>query len=54
VLGPQSAAGVRMSETASYFEFISAEMAGLVARWEARAAGAHAADGISPSAGSDQ
>ena len=39
VLGPQSPAGVRMAETASYFEFISAEMAGLIARWEARTAG---------------
>jgi hypothetical protein len=38
VLGPQSPAGVRMAETASYFEFISAEMAGLIARWEARTA----------------
>jgi predicted transcriptional regulator len=46
VLGPQSPAGVRMAETASYFEFISAEMAGLVARWEARTA-----DGPAPGTG---
>jgi len=42
VLGAQSPAGVRMAETASYFEFISTEMAGLIARWEARAAGSPA------------
>jgi DNA-binding transcriptional regulator GbsR (MarR family) len=33
VLGPQSPAGQRMADTVRYFEFISAEMAGLLARW---------------------
>lgn len=42
VLGRESPAGVRMAETASYFEFISDEMAGLLARWEARRAGSPA------------
>ncbi len=36
VLGPDSPAGVRMAETVRYFEFISAEMAGLLARWDSR------------------
>jgi DNA-binding transcriptional regulator GbsR (MarR family) len=35
VLGPGSPAGVRMADTVRYFEFISGEMAGLLARWEA-------------------
>jgi DNA-binding transcriptional regulator GbsR (MarR family) len=39
VLGPDSPAGMRMAATVQYFEFISAEMAGLLARWEERAAG---------------
>jgi predicted transcriptional regulator len=43
ILGTTSPAGVRMAETAGYFEFISAEMAGLIARWEARAASSRAA-----------
>jgi predicted transcriptional regulator len=43
ILGASSPAGIRMAETAGYFEFISAEMAGLIARWEARAAGARPA-----------
>ena len=34
ILGPGSPAGVRMAETVRYFEFISAEMAGLLARWK--------------------
>jgi len=33
VLGPGSPAGQRMTETVRYFEFISAEMTGLLARW---------------------
>lgn len=36
VLGADSPAGIRMAETVRYFEFISAEMAGLLARWNAR------------------
>jgi DNA-binding transcriptional regulator GbsR (MarR family) len=36
ILGADSPAGVRMAETVSYFEFISAEMAGLLARWDSR------------------
>jgi len=36
VLGPGSPAGSRMAETVRYFEFISTEMAGLLARWNAR------------------
>jgi len=36
ILGADSPAGLRMAETVSYFEFISAEMAGLLARWDAR------------------
>lgn len=36
VLGPDSAAGARMADTVRYFEFISAEMAGLLARWKSR------------------
>jgi predicted transcriptional regulator len=34
ILGPGSPAGTRMAETVRYFEFISAEMAGLLARWQ--------------------
>ncbi len=33
VLGPASPAGARMARTVRYFEFISHEMAGLLARW---------------------
>jgi DNA-binding transcriptional regulator GbsR (MarR family) len=33
VLGPSSPAGQRMADTVSYFQFISAEMHGLLARW---------------------
>ncbi len=34
ILGPGSPAGTRMAETVRYFEFISAELAGLLARWQ--------------------
>ena len=34
ILGPASPAGERMAETIRYFEFISAEMTGLLARWK--------------------
>jgi DNA-binding transcriptional regulator GbsR (MarR family) len=36
VLGPDSPAGQRMAETVRYFQFISAEMAGLLERWRQR------------------
>jgi DNA-binding transcriptional regulator GbsR (MarR family) len=36
ILGPDSPAGRRMAETVRYFEFISAEMAGLLRRWRER------------------
>ena len=36
ILGAGSPAGLRMAETVSYFEFISSEMAGLLARWDSR------------------
>jgi len=36
ILGADSPAGIRMAGTVSYFEFISAEMAGLLARWDSR------------------
>ena len=36
VLGPDSPAGARMAETVRYFEFISGEMTGLLARWDSR------------------
>jgi DNA-binding transcriptional regulator GbsR (MarR family) len=39
VLGPGSSAGERMAETVRYFEFISGEMAGLLARWKEQQAG---------------
>jgi predicted transcriptional regulator len=35
-LGADSPAGVRMAQTVRYFEFITAEMAGLLARWQER------------------
>jgi DNA-binding transcriptional regulator GbsR (MarR family) len=35
VLGAESPAGLRMAGTVRYFEFIRAEMAGLLARWDA-------------------
>ena len=37
VLGRTSPAGARLAETVRYFEFISREMAGLLARWQADA-----------------
>jgi len=40
VLGADSPAGARMAGTVGYFEFISSEMAGLLARWDARMRGA--------------
>ena len=39
ILGPESPAGLRMAETVRYFEFISGEMAGLLARWKQRESG---------------
>jgi DNA-binding transcriptional regulator GbsR (MarR family) len=38
VLGADTAAGVRMAQTVRYFEFITAEMAGLLERWKERSA----------------
>ena len=45
ILGASTPAGVRMAETASYFEFISTEITGLLARWDAARtpSGAHSA-----------
>jgi DNA-binding transcriptional regulator GbsR (MarR family) len=37
-LGPNSPAGRRMADTVRYFEFITGEMAGLLARWKERQA----------------
>jgi DNA-binding transcriptional regulator GbsR (MarR family) len=37
ILGPDSPAGLRMADTVRYFEFISEEMAGLLARWKEQA-----------------
>ena len=34
ILGPGSPAGMRMAETVRYFEFISGEITGLLARWQ--------------------
>jgi DNA-binding transcriptional regulator GbsR (MarR family) len=46
VLGSDSPAGTRMAQTVSYFEFISSEMSGLLARWDERkAADSDRADG---------
>ena len=39
ILGPESPAGLRMAETVRYFEFISGEMAGLLARWKQQESG---------------
>jgi predicted transcriptional regulator len=36
ILGADSPAGARMADTVRYFEFVSAEMAGLLARWDSR------------------
>jgi predicted transcriptional regulator len=44
VLGPASPAGARLADTVRYFEFISREMIGLLARWEAGARTRFAAD----------
>lgn len=38
VLGPATPAGARMTDTIRYFEFISAEMAGLLERWHEQSA----------------
>jgi predicted transcriptional regulator len=38
ILGPDSPAGARMAETVRYFDFLSAEMAGLLARWRDQSA----------------
>ena len=38
ILGPDSPAGVRMAETVRYFDFLSTEMAGLLARWRDQSA----------------
>ncbi len=42
-LGADTPAGSRMADTVAYFEFLGAEMSGLVARWHDRAAGAESA-----------
>jgi DNA-binding transcriptional regulator GbsR (MarR family) len=39
-LGADTPAGSRMADTVAYFEFLGAEMSGLLARWHERAAGA--------------
>jgi len=44
VLGADSPAGTKLAETARYFEFISGEMAGLVARWESASAAAESGE----------
>jgi DNA-binding transcriptional regulator GbsR (MarR family) len=36
ILGADTPAGIRMADTVRYFEFISAEMSGLLARWYER------------------
>ncbi len=38
VLGADSPAGVRMAQTVRYFDFITAEMAGLLERWQEQSA----------------
>jgi DNA-binding transcriptional regulator GbsR (MarR family) len=42
-LGAETPAGSRMADTVRYFEFLSAEMSGLLARWRDRAPGAESA-----------
>jgi DNA-binding transcriptional regulator GbsR (MarR family) len=42
-LGADSPAGSRMAETVRYFDFLSAEMSGLLARWQELGAGADSA-----------
>jgi predicted transcriptional regulator len=44
ILGPQSPAGRRMAATVRYFEFITAEMSGLLSRWDERKSAADTAD----------
>jgi predicted transcriptional regulator len=44
VLGPATPAGARMGQTVRYFEFISQEIAGLLARWRAQSGGAEPAE----------
>jgi DNA-binding transcriptional regulator GbsR (MarR family) len=44
VLGPATPAGTRMAHTVRYFEFISQEIAGLLARWRAQSVGAEPAE----------
>jgi predicted transcriptional regulator len=44
VLGPVTPAGARMAHTVRYFEFISQEIAGLLARWRAQSGGAEPAE----------
>jgi DNA-binding transcriptional regulator GbsR (MarR family) len=39
ILGESSPAGLRMAETVRYFQFISGEMAGLLARWKQQESG---------------
>jgi DNA-binding transcriptional regulator GbsR (MarR family) len=42
VLGPDTPAGARMTETVEFFEFLQEELAGMLERWRARrAAGRH-------------
>jgi DNA-binding transcriptional regulator GbsR (MarR family) len=42
-LGADSPAGARMADTVRYFEFLSAEMSSMLARWRERAASAESA-----------
>jgi predicted transcriptional regulator len=44
VLGPATPAGARMAQTVRYFEFISQEIGGLLARWRAQSDGAEPAE----------
>jgi predicted transcriptional regulator len=44
VVGPDSAAGVRLASTVRYFEFLQAEMPMLLARWREREAATAAGD----------
>lgn len=44
VLGGDSPAGAKLAETVRYFEFISGEMAGLLARWESANAAAESGE----------
>ncbi len=40
LLGPDTAAGSRMADSVDYFEFVSGELPGVLARWQARKASA--------------